>query len=313
METTKKHVKHILQSQQFDRIQLDQLFRKTAEMKALAEKGDLKDLLKGKILATLFFEPSTRTRLSFESAMLNLGGSVISTENAREFSSAAKGEMLEDTIRVVDDYADIIALRHYESGAAERAARVSAVPIINAGDGPGQHPTQALLDLFTIEEELGCIDGITIALVGDLLYGRTVRSLCYFLGKNYHIKQIFLVAPDPVRIKDDIKDFLQKHGVSFKETADLESTIPSCDVVYQTRIQKERFGDQTELYDKVQGTYIFNRKLLDLMPRKGILMHPLPRVGEIDPQIDDDPRSAYFRQARNGKFVRMAILADLLT
>jgi len=305
-------LKHIVSAQQFSREDLDALFREAEKMKAPVEKGTLSRLLEEKLMATLFFEPSTRTRLSFESAMLSLGGSVIGTENAREFSSAVKGETLEDTIRVIGGYADVIVLRHHEAGATDRAARVSSVPIINAGDGAGQHPTQALLDLFTIEDELGSIDGKTIAMVGDLLYGRTVRSLSYLLAKNYSLEKLFLIAPEAVRMKNDIKKYLRKRRVNFEETSDIKGALPLCDVVYQTRIQKERFGDRIEEYEKARGVYVINRETLSKMPKKSIILHPLPRVDELDPDVDSDPRAAYFRQARNGRFVRMAILKMLL-
>lgn len=304
--------RHIISAQQFSRQDIDTLFEKTRSIQASLKSGTPLALLSGKILATLFFEPSTRTRLSFESAMLRLGGTVISTENAREFSSAVKGETLEDTIRVVEHYADAIVLRHHEAGAADRAAQVSAVPIVNAGDGAGQHPTQALLDLFTIEDELGSIDGMTITLVGDLLYGRTVRSLSYLLAKNYSIKKLFLVAPEPVRMKSDILDYLKKQRVDFEETSNLDHVLPLSDVVYQTRIQRERFGDRTEDYERSRGIFIINRHSLSLLPEKSIVLHPLPRVDEIHPEVDTDPRAAYFRQARNGRLVRMAILDTII-
>lgn len=302
---------HIIRAQQFDRELLSRIFSEAREMEEVARKGG-SDILSGKVMATVFYEPSTRTRLSFESAMMRLGGRVISTENAREFSSAAKGETLEDTIRIVDGYADVIVLRHYESGAAERAARVSSVPIINAGDGPGQHPTQALLDLYTIEKELGHIDGISIAMVGDLANGRTVRSLCYLLAKYKDVK-IYFVAPDVVRMRDDIKEYLTRHRVPFREEDDLKEVASKVDVIYQTRIQKERFGDRIEDYERARGVYIINHEILDAMRPDAIIMHPLPRVDEIAPEVDEDPRAAYFRQAQNGLYIRMALLKMVLT
>src|SRR5579871_2497263 len=201
--------------------------------------------LQGRVMAALFYEPSTRTRLSFESAMLRLGGRTMGTDNAREFSSAAKGETLEDTIRIVAGYSDVIVLRHQEEGAARRAAAVSDVPVINAGDGAGQHPTQSLLDLFTIQDELGRIDGITVAMVGDLANGRTVRSLAYLLSKFRDVRLVF-VAPPAVRMGDDIKRHLDENGISWREESDLGAVLPAADVVYQTRIQKERFGSDEE-------------------------------------------------------------------
>jgi aspartate carbamoyltransferase catalytic subunit len=266
--------------------------------------------LNGQVMAALFYEPSTRTRLSFDAAMLRLGGQTMGTDNAREFSSAAKGETLEDTIRIVSGYADVIVLRHYEEGAAKRASAVSSVPIINAGDGPGQHPTQALLDLYTIRDELGRIDGLRVAMVGDLANGRTVRSLAYLLSKFKDIK-LWFVAPPQVGMRADLKAHLDEHKVPWVETEDLESVLPQVDVVYQTRIQKERFADP-EAYQALKGIYRIDKHAMSLMRKYAILMHPLPRVDEISTEVDDDPRSAYFRQARNGLHIRMALLDRLL-
>ncbi|MCX8014561.1 MAG: aspartate carbamoyltransferase, partial [candidate division WOR-3 bacterium] len=254
----------------------------------------------------------TRTRLSFEAAMAKLGGEIISTENAKEFSSAAKGESLEDTIRIVGNYADIIVLRHYESGAAERAAKISSVPIINAGDGPGQHPTQALLDIYTIKKEIGRLDGIAIAMVGDLAYSRTVRSLAYLLTKYRDVKMYF-VAPDVVQMRDDIKEYLKQHKVFFAEETNLEKVTSKVDVIYQTRIQKERFGERLEDYEKAKDKYIIDKNILKHMKRNAIIMHPLPRVNEIKTEVDQDPRAAYFRQAQNGLYIRMALIKMILT
>src|SRR5690349_10944346 len=267
--------------------------------------------LAGQVMAALFYEPSTRTRLSFEAAMLRLGGQTMGTDNAREFSSAAKGETLEDTIRIVSGYADVIVVRHKEEGAAKRAASVSDVPIINAGDGPGQHPTQALLDLYTIRTELGRIDGVKVAMVGDLANGRTVRSLAYLLSKFKDVG-LWFVAPPQVAMRDDLKAHLDEHQVPWVETQDLESVLPEVDVVYQTRIQKERFTDP-DVYNAVKGVYRIDRSSLALMRKYAVLMHPLPRVDEIAPEVDDDPRAAYFRQARNGLHIRMALLDRILS
>jgi aspartate carbamoyltransferase catalytic subunit len=266
--------------------------------------------LNGQVMAALFYEPSTRTRLSFEAAMLRLGGQTMGTDNAREFSSAAKGETLEDSIRIVGGYADVIVIRHNEEGAAKRAASVSSVPIINAGDGPGQHPTQALLDIYTIKDELNRVDGIKVAMVGDLANGRTVRSLTYLLSKFKDIK-IWFVAPPAVAMRDDLKTHLDEHHISWVETEDLESVLPEVDVVYMTRIQKERFADP-DVYNAVKGIYRLDARSLALMRKYAIVMHPLPRIDEIAPEVDEDPRAAYFRQARNGLPVRMALLDRLL-
>jgi aspartate carbamoyltransferase catalytic subunit len=301
-------MRHVIESQQFSRSSLEELFARSEEIKR--EPHRFMGRLAGQVMAALFYEPSTRTRLSFEAAMLRLGGQTMGTDNAREFSSAAKGETLEDTIRIVSGYADVIVLRHNEEGAAKRAAAVSSVPIINAGDGPGQHPTQALLDLYTIRDELSRIDGVRVAMVGDLANGRTVRSLVYLLSKFKDIK-FWFVAPPQVGMRDDLKAHLDEHHVPWVETQDLESVLPEVDVVYQTRIQKERFADP-ETYNAVKGVYRIDKSAMGLMRKYAILMHPLPRVDEISPEVDDDPRAAYFRQARNGLQIRMALLDRLL-
>jgi aspartate carbamoyltransferase catalytic subunit len=298
----------VISSQQFSRTLLEELFARSEEMKR--EPHRFMGRLNGQVMAALFYEPSTRTRLSFDAAMLRLGGQTMGTDNAREFSSAAKGETLEDTIRIVSGYADVIVLRHYEEGAAKRASAVSSVPIINAGDGPGQHPTQALLDLYTIRDELGRIDGLRVAMVGDLANGRTVRSLAYLLSKFKDIK-LWFVAPPQVGMRADLKAHLDEHKVPWVETEDLESVLPQVDVVYQTRIQKERFADP-EAYQALKGIYRIDKHAMSLMRKYAILMHPLPRVDEISTEVDDDPRSAYFRQARNGLHIRMALLDRLL-
>ncbi|KAJ9528420.1 hypothetical protein QJQ45_020290, partial [Haematococcus lacustris] len=377
-------------------------------------------LLDGYIMSTLFYEPSTRTRLSFESAMTKLGGTVISTESAGEYSSAAKGETLEDTIRTVEGYADCIVLRHFQVGAqatlheflvyphvittvvtsypprvnmaevppilarlivmrqlhlqqqqarqqqaqqqqqqqqkrcpcsqdltslqpstrhpaptihpashtaagpppersslhspvlclqegsARRAAGVAKIPILNAGDGPGQHPSQALLDVYTIQREVGRLDNIRIGMVGDLLNGRTVRSLAMVLSM-YPGLQVYFVAPPVVAMKEDIKTFLTQRGVAWKEVEDLAEVAAEVDVLYQTRIQKERFTNMQE-YAQARGKYIIDVELMKKMKKHAVIMHPLPRVDEISTEVDDDPRAAYFRQARNGLYVRMALV-----
>jgi aspartate carbamoyltransferase catalytic subunit len=269
------------------------------------------EVLKDKIMASLFYEPSTRTRFSFESAMTRLGGRIITTENAKEFSSAAKGETIYDTIRVMNGYVDIIILRHNEPGAAKKASEVSSVPVLNAGDGAGQHPTQALLDLYTIKDNLGEIDGLSIAMVGDLKYGRTVRSLSYLLTK-FNAIQICYVAPPVCRMDDDIKDYLNRNQVKWEEKEYMEEVLPDVDCVYMTRIQRERFHDPED-YRQAAGKYILNREKARLMSVDAIIMHPLPRVNEIPSDMDQDPRSHYFEQAKNGLYIRMALLYLLLT
>ena len=305
-----KQFRHVIESQQFDLASLEAIFSMSEEMEQVVQHYG-SNILNRRVMATLFYEPSTRTRLSFESAMARLGGAVLTTESAQEFSSAAKGETLEDTIRVVAGYADVIVLRHFESGASQRAAEVAGIPVINAGDGAGQHPTQSLLDMYTIRREIGQIDSISIALVGDLANGRTVRSLCYLLAK-YESPKIYFVAPSVVRMKDDIKDYLHRHGTDFEEVDDLHAVAREVDVIYQTRIQRERFGDRPHEYEQARGKYIIDQSVLDCMRKEAIVMHPLPRVDEIDTAVDGDPRAAYFRQAHNGLYVRMALLRMLL-
>jgi aspartate carbamoyltransferase catalytic subunit len=301
---------HVIEAQQFDLATLSRLFEVTQRMEQVVAQGGVGDF-QNRVMAALFYEPSTRTRFSFEAAMQRLGGRVISTENASEFSSVAKGETLEDTIRIMNGYADVIVLRHHEMGAARRAAAVSRVPIINAGDGPGQHPTQALLDLYTIRKEIGAIDGLKIAMVGDLAQGRTVRSLAYLLSRYQGVKMYF-VAPPLLRMKDDILNHLRERGVEFVEEPTMEAVLPEADVVYQTRIQRERFGDRLADYEKCRGIYVLTQESLRRMRSGAIIMHPLPRLDEISMEVDADPRAAYFRQAQNGLYVRMALLTLLL-
>lgn len=298
--------RHIIESQQFDRESISEIFAQADTLEHTRDQS-----LTGKILASLFYEPSTRTRFSFESAMLRLGGSVITTENAKEFSSVSKGETLEDSIRIVNTYVDVIVLRHDEEGASKRAALVSTVPVINAGDGTGQHPTQALLDLYTIQRELGKLDGIHIAFVGDLKHGRTIRSLSYLLG-NYTDITIDFVSPQGLRVGDDIKQYLTERHVTFRETEDLDALKSTVDVLYQTRIQKERFKNRED-YQKFKGCYQIDRKFADQMKDQSIIMHPLPRVDEILPEVDASPHAVYFKQAHYGLLIRMALLKHLFT
>jgi aspartate carbamoyltransferase catalytic subunit len=300
---------HVLGAKQFDRSTLDQLFASAGEMEEIVRRGG-STRFSNKIVTTLFFEASTRTRLSFEAAMHRLGGRVIGTENAAQFSSAIKGETLEDTIRIVSGYSDLIVLRHTEIGAAQLAATVATVPVINAGDGAGEHPTQALLDLYSIQKELGRIDGIQIAMIGDLANGRTVHSLSYMLA-NYRDVHIHYIAPDNVRIPIQVKRYLVEQGVSFEESTDLMKVAESADVIYQTRIQKERFLSLEE-YEKASGKYMMDEAVLGRMRRDAIILHPLPRAGEIEATVDRDPRAAYFRQAQNGLYIRMALIEKCL-
>jgi aspartate carbamoyltransferase catalytic subunit len=300
-------VRHVVDVGQFDRADLERLFASADRMRELPRQASP---LAGLTLATLFYEPSTRTRLSFETAMHRLGGSVISTENAREFSSAIKGETVEDTVRIVGGYADAIVIRHFEQGAAHRAATVSAVPILNAGDGPGEHPSQALIDLYTIGHELGRIDNLRIALVGDLRFGRTARSLARLVRLTTGTELIF-VSPPAVPMGDDVRAELRDARIPFRDEPDLDAVLPTVDVVYQTRVQKERFASPAE-YEAAKGRYIIDAAKMRLLNPEAILLHPLPRVDEIATNVDTDPRAAYFRQAHNGVYVRMALLEWVL-
>jgi aspartate carbamoyltransferase catalytic subunit len=292
---------------QFDRPGIERLFASADRMRELPRSTAP---LAGLTLATIFYEPSTRTRLSFETAMHRLGGNVISTENAREFSSAIKGETVEDTVRIVGGYADAIVIRHYEQGSAHRAAVVSAVPILNAGDGPGEHPTQALLDLYTIQHELGRIDGLRVALVGDLRYGRTARSLARLIRLTSGTELVF-VSPPAVPMGADIRAELDAAGIPYRDEPDLDAVLPEVDVIYQTRVQKERF-DSPEEYEQARGQYVIDERSMRLLRPEAIVLHPLPRVDEIATGVDADPRAAYFRQAHNGVYIRMALLDHVL-
>lgn len=297
--------RHLTSTKQLSRADTDAILEEAVKMEKIQKKGG-SDLLKGKILAALFYEPSTRTRLSFESAMHRLGGHVITAEGI-QFSSLYKGETIEDTMMMVGGYADIIAMRHPEQGSADTAASVSPVPFINAGDGPGQHPTQALLDLYTIKKECGKIDGIHITMVGDLRYGRTVHSLSFLLGLYKNVK-FTLVSPAELTMPEKVTGFFREKGIEFTETDDLATSLDS-DVVYMTRVQKERFADNSE-YERLKLKYVLTAKMLK--GKKAIVMHPLPRVGEIATDVDALPNAAYFRQANNGVPVRMALLKMLL-
>lgn len=309
-------MKHVLQSRQFDRELIERIFAETDRLRLDFDspfvRAQLRKTLLGRLMFCIFYEPSTRTRLSFTAAAHHLGMTVTHTENAKEFSSAIKGETLEDTMRVLNGYyPDVIVLRHSETGAAERAAEVSSAVVINAGDGMGQHPTQALLDLYTISSELKHIDGITVMIGGDLARGRTVRSLAYLLGKYSKIHIIF-VSPPELAIGDDIKQYLTRHGVTYVETQEIVPHIGDADVVYWTRVQKERPLAGHQQADTFDGYRIGTDELLH-MKHESILLHPLPRVGEIDVAVDLDHRAAYFRQSDNGMFVRMALLKHLFS
>ncbi len=298
----------ILSVNQFNRDDLRYLFGVAHEMREMVARVGCFDLLKGKVLANLFYEPSTRTASSFMAAMQRLGGSVIPISEVR-YSSVAKGESLPDTVRTLECYADVIVLRHPENGAAALAASYAQKPIINAGDGTGEHPTQALLDLFTIHEELARVEGLTVTMLGDLKYGRTVHSLARLLSL-YNVKLNY-VSPGILRMPQEVKDEVSARGVAQYETSDLSEVLEQTDVLYVTRVQKERFEDPAA-YESVRGAYVITPDTMRAAKAKMILMHPLPRVGEISMDLDSDPRAAYFRQMEYGMYVRMALLAATL-
>jgi len=308
-------MKHLISINQFSKKELLKLFAQTAQIKKNPQKYANK--LKGKIIATLFFEPSTRTRLSFTSAALRLGSKVLGFADAKT-SSTKKGESLEDTIKVVSNYADMIIMRHFEPQAAKRAAEVSQVPIINGGDGINEHPTQALLDMFTINEQRAISNGkkIKVALVGDLKYGRTVHSLSQGLAKFK--ASFYFISPKILKIPNEIKQKLTAVNIKFQELETWDDVAQKIDVLYMTRIQKERFPAKDESdpgaeYERLKNSYLLNKKTAQNFKDTCLFMHPLPRVGEIDPALDNDPRTLYFKEAANGVWVRMALLLNLIT
>ncbi|MFZ6030257.1 MAG: aspartate carbamoyltransferase [Chloroflexota bacterium] len=302
--------KDILSVKQFARPDLEYIFGVAHEMREMVARVGTFDLLKGKILANLFYEPSTRTSSSFTAAMERLGGSVIPI-NEVKYSSVSKGESLPDTVRTLECYADVIVLRHPEVGAAATAAKAARKPIINAGDGVGEHPTQALLDTFTIFEELGVgkVDGLTVTMLGDLKYGRTVHSLARLLSL-YKVKLNY-VSPDILRMPQEVMDEVAEKGIPQAEFDSLDPVLAETDVLYVTRVQKERFSDEA-VYESVKGAFVINPEIMKAAKSEMIVMHPLPRVGEIAYEFDDDPRAAYFRQMEYGLYVRMALLAMVL-
>ena len=295
----------IISLRDFSRAEVDYVLEMSRAMESMARTGS--DLLQGKILATLFYEPSTRTRLSFESAMHRLGGSTIGFAEA-EIASVKKGENLADTIRVVESYADIIVVRHPLEGAARLAAEFASVPVINGGSGAEEHPTQALLDLYTILREKGTIDGLNVALVGDLRYGRTVHSLAYAL--SLYKARLFFISPNMLRMRREVLEAI-KEKIEVNEKSNLEEVIQDIDVLYVTRIQKERFPDAAE-YAKVKGSYTIDLALLERAKEDMIILHPLPRVDEIAPEVDSTSHARYFQQVWNGIVTRMALLALIL-
>ncbi|MBP7280570.1 MAG: aspartate carbamoyltransferase [Leptospiraceae bacterium] len=295
--------KNILDTDQFSKEDLDFIIQKTNVMKELLHSGKSFGMLHGKLLASLFFEASTRTRLSFESAMERLGGRVISTVGF-QFSSISKGETLYDTMKMIEAYADIAVIRHPVEGSSRIAAGAVKMPVINAGDGAGQHPTQALLDMYTIKSEKGKLDGITVGFIGDLKYGRTIHSLIKLL--KYYKIHLYLISPEELILPDSYKRDVDGCPLTFEETRDIKK-IWECDVIYVTRIQEERFPDHKE-YDRLKETYKVNKELILASKKHTTVLHPLPRVNELSTDVDDLPNAAYFRQAEYGVIVRMTLL-----
>jgi aspartate carbamoyltransferase catalytic subunit len=301
---------HILHTKQFIKDDVEKILNNVPHMKELCDNlktgARIERPLEGKIIACVFFEPSTRTRLSFETASLRLGAKVITAENAKDNSSAQKGETLEDTARTLSCYADAIVTRHYQMGAADEMARASTVPIVNAGDGANQHPSQGLLDLYTIKNEHGRLENLKIAFVGDVLNSRTLRSLVPLL-MLYSGNKFYFISPKELKLNDEYRKFLQDNNVDFVELDELNGTLPEVDVLYMTRVQKERFANVAD-YEKVKDSFILTPEHVAKLKGDAIIMHPLPRINEINPEIDNDSRAAYFRQAQNGLYVRMALL-----
>jgi len=296
----------IISAKQYSRQDIEKLI--DLALKIENDKEKYSNLLQGKIMAALFFEPSTRTRLSFESAMNYLGGRVIGFSSAG-VTSVKKGETLADTIQTIANYSDLIVIRHKKEGAAKLAQKFSDVPIINAGNGSQEHPTQGLLDVLAISELKKTVDGLNIGLVGDLKYGRTVHSLAHLLS-NFKVN-LYFISPTQLKMQYRVKDALTQKKTSFTETTDFKETLPLLDVIYMTRIQKERFGDLEE-YDKVKNAFILTKKIMKLVKDDAIILHPLPRVNEISPKIDVDPRAKYFEQTYYGLMMRKAIIASIL-
>jgi len=297
-------MRHLLDTEDFSVAEIEQLMQRALDI--IAHRQQYAEACKGKKLATLFYEPSTRTRLSFTAAMMELGGQVLGFSDARN-SSVSKGETVADTIRVISCFADIVAMRHYKEGAPRVAADFSRIPIINAGDGGHAHPTQTLTDLLTIRRELGHFDHLTLGLCGDLKYGRTVHSLIRAM-RRYEGVRFVLIAPNELRLPDYMR---QELGTNYVEVSTLEEAMPELDVLYMTRVQQERFEDKAE-YERLKDSFVLDANKMQLAKKDMIVLHPLPRVNEIAQEVDNDPRAAYFHQVENGKFVRMALIYTLL-
>ncbi len=298
--------KHLTGLAKLEREDIEQILAVASDMETVIARGGSR-LLSDKVLATLFYEPSTRTRLSFEAAMQRLGGQVISVADAVRTSSVWKGETLHDTIRTMDNYADIIALRHAVAGAAEEAASVSRIPILNAGDGTNEHPTQALLDLYTLKDEFGTLDGLTAILCGDLRHTRSTNSIA--MGLSHYDVHLKLVSPPELRLTDSVKQVLTARGrATFEEFDDVREALPGSQALYITRIQKERLANPND-YKRYEGSYVINREVLETVPETVLVLHHLPRVGELTEDVDDYPGARYFVQPFNGVLIRMALLA----
>lgn len=300
-------LKNIISIKDFEREDIEYILEEASKLENIAKSKEVSEELKGKILGLMFFEPSTRTRMSFETAMKRLGGDGIGFENSRS-SSVSKGESIADTAKMFEGYCDALVIRHELEGVSKFISDIVDVPVINAGDGAGQHPTQTLLDLYTIKREIGQIDNLKIALIGDLKFGRTVHSLSNALGLFENIK-IYLVSPPELRMPQEILHDLNKTNVRYEESDNIEDVIDDIDILYITRIQKERFGDIEE-YLKIKGAYVINKKMLE--GKDLIVMHPLPRIDEIDSDVDNTKYNKYFTQAANAVPVRMAILKTLI-
>jgi aspartate carbamoyltransferase catalytic subunit len=298
----------ILSASGLAKIDIEKIIETAEKFMPVARKEETSNLLEGKLLAALFYEPSTRTRLSFETAMQRLGGRVISVVGM-ETSSLAKGETLRDTARVVENFVDVIAMRHPQTGSVKEVADSASIPVINAGDGAGEHPTQALLDIVTMKQLHNKLEGLTVAMVGDLKFGRTVHSLCSVL--SHFGVNLILVSPDQLKMPDEVTALLKAAGVSYRETESFEEALGHAQIVYMTRVQRERFVDQNE-YERFKGCYVLTRELIEKHNGKMTIMHALPRVGEISLDVDGLPGAAYFKQVQNGVAVRMALLALVL-
>lgn len=303
-------MKNIITTNQFDKKEVEKILARARLMEKSVKKGSVKQILKDKIVACIFFEPSTRTRLSFETAALKLGAKVISAENAMENSSTHKGESIEDTTKILCSYSDIVVIRHPQAGTLEKAAKVATKPLINAGDGANQHPSQGFLDLYTIKKEHGRLTNLNIGFGGDLLNSRTLKSLVPFL-RLYSGNKFYFISPKELELPREFIKELKAQGVAFEELRSLEEKLGELDVLYMTRVQKERFVNEKD-YNKVKDLFIFKKEHLKKLKKDAIIMHPLPKINEIELEVDADPRAAYFRQAENGIYIRMALLPYVL-